>query len=262
MHLKKAPASGPATQAERSAAIRPKQSYRASPSGRRQVQKRSRRARSTKSLQAQGSEYGPAFQGLGRAWSLDDAIYAEIGLDEDELPTAAKYTVHPALLDASLHTMFFAAEVEEGIALPFAFTDVRVPIGGAGALRVRSVKSPAGAAAENGLAEDAPARMNIEAFSESGEHLVSIGGVVAPCRRPRAVQIRSRQATTRCLSLSGCWLKKLPLMLQRMRPRRQLAVIGQLSLELPGARSVDRIAELDSSEADSCRARLVTSENR
>ncbi|WP_244163044.1 polyketide synthase dehydratase domain-containing protein, partial [Streptomyces bungoensis] len=47
-----------------------------------------------------GYRYGPLFQGLQRMWRHNDHVYAEVALPTD--PDA--YTIHPALLDATLHT--------------------------------------------------------------------------------------------------------------------------------------------------------------
>ncbi|WP_306324366.1 MULTISPECIES: acyltransferase domain-containing protein, partial [unclassified Streptomyces] len=50
-------------------------------------------------LATQGYHYGAAFQGLHRLWRHNDHIYAEI-----TLPTEPDtFTIHPALLDATLH---------------------------------------------------------------------------------------------------------------------------------------------------------------
>ncbi|SDT17754.1 type I polyketide synthase [Actinoplanes derwentensis] len=89
-------------------------------------------------LAATGLEYGPAFQGLRRAWRRDGEILAEVvlpdGLGDDG------YGVHPALLDATLHALAAGGLVDgaDGAArLPFAFRDVRLHAIGAGELRVR-----------------------------------------------------------------------------------------------------------------------------
>ncbi|MGH6649469.1 polyketide synthase dehydratase domain-containing protein, partial [Aquabacterium sp.] len=203
------------------------------------------------SLAGAGFEYGPVFQGLTRAWSLNDAIYAEISLGEDELPTADRYSVHPALLDAALHTMFFASNGEEGVALPFAFNNVRVPISGAGQLRVRAVKTQEGGeegSAADGAADGAPSRTSIEAFSESGEHLVSVGGVVA--RKADPAQFKQAASSDDALFALE-WVPAASAEAPEDQPQAsaaQLAVIGQLSPELSaaleGAQTFAQLADL------------------
>ncbi|MEV5721982.1 type I polyketide synthase [Amycolatopsis mediterranei] len=101
-----------------------------------------------------GYHYGPAFQGLTAAWSTDDGVHAEI-----TLPAAAGdggFGIHPALLDAALHTNAFAPEPPATPHLPFAWTGVTLHAGGATALRVHLV--PAGPATLTLHATDATGR--------------------------------------------------------------------------------------------------------
>nr|WTB28355.1 type I polyketide synthase [Streptomyces sp. NBC_00830]WTB35727.1 type I polyketide synthase [Streptomyces sp. NBC_00830] len=79
--------------------------------------------------------YGPAFRGLTRAWRHDGSVYAEISLPDD-LP-ADGYTLHPALADASLHAIAFTGADQDGITVPFAWSDVTVHTPGGTAARVR-----------------------------------------------------------------------------------------------------------------------------
>ncbi|MEJ2854913.1 MULTISPECIES: SDR family NAD(P)-dependent oxidoreductase [unclassified Saccharothrix] len=65
---------------------------------------------------ALGFDYGPAFQGVTAAWRAGDAVYAEV-----EVPAGDRFPVHPALLDAALHSIALLAP--DGPArLPFAFS--------------------------------------------------------------------------------------------------------------------------------------------
>ncbi|WP_432252282.1 type I polyketide synthase [Streptomyces sp. HNM1019] len=88
---------------------------------------------------AAGLGYGPVFQGLHTAWRRGEELFAEIRLPQGYEPQAAAYGVHPALLDAALHTLGLDPEGEggEGARLPFAWTGVRLHAGGAASLRVR-----------------------------------------------------------------------------------------------------------------------------
>ncbi|MFD8417693.1 beta-ketoacyl synthase N-terminal-like domain-containing protein, partial [Streptomyces sp. NPDC059650] len=95
-------------------------------------------------LAAAGFDYGPAFQGLRSAWLHGDAVYAEVGLDEETAGTADWFGLHPALLDATLHAAGLGSLVEntgQG-RLPFAWSGVRLHAAGASAVRVRL--APAG----------------------------------------------------------------------------------------------------------------------
>ncbi|AEM83812.1 Acyl transferase [Streptomyces violaceusniger Tu 4113] len=84
-----------------------------------------------------GFAYGPAFQGLRAAWRRGDEIFAEIDLPETQEAEAARYGLHPALLDASLHTVAFNPTGTDGSTLPFSWNGVTLHTGGASALRVR-----------------------------------------------------------------------------------------------------------------------------
>ncbi|MBO3682581.1 type I polyketide synthase, partial [Streptomyces sp. NEAU-YJ-81] len=86
-----------------------------------------------------GFGYGPVFQGLRAAWRGDGEVYAEVALPEDAEPGAAVFGLHPALLDAVLHTIGLSDLTEnpgQG-GLPFSWTGVRVHSVGADSVRVR-----------------------------------------------------------------------------------------------------------------------------
>ncbi|WP_404820597.1 type I polyketide synthase [Streptomyces malaysiensis] len=86
-----------------------------------------------------GFAYGPAFQGLHRAWQRGDEVFAEVALDEGTAEEAAAFGLHPALLDAALHALGlagFGGTETEG-RLPFAWTGVSLYASGAATLRVR-----------------------------------------------------------------------------------------------------------------------------
>ncbi|MFJ3232121.1 SDR family NAD(P)-dependent oxidoreductase [Streptomyces sp. NPDC086787] len=85
-------------------------------------------------LAGMGLEYGPLFQGLTAAWrSADGTVHAEVALPESADPGA--FALHPALLDAALHTLTYAGAAEKA-ELPFSWNDVAVHASGAKALRV------------------------------------------------------------------------------------------------------------------------------
>ncbi|MFC8616168.1 SDR family NAD(P)-dependent oxidoreductase [Micromonospora purpureochromogenes] len=95
-------------------------------------------------LLADGYAYGPTFQGLRAAWRHGDEVYAEVVLPEPAHPDAARFGLHPALLDAGLHAALLdaadrdAADPSTGDALlPFSWSGVSLHAAGATALRVR-----------------------------------------------------------------------------------------------------------------------------
>ncbi|WP_053161266.1 type I polyketide synthase [Streptomyces caatingaensis] len=94
---------------------------------------------------ANGVGYGPLFRGLRAAWRRGDEVYAEVALPEDAAADAARYGLHPALLDAALHSVGLGGFVEDTGQpwLPFVWNNVSLHATGAAALRVKA--TPAGA---------------------------------------------------------------------------------------------------------------------
>ncbi|HEV7775100.1 MAG TPA: SDR family NAD(P)-dependent oxidoreductase, partial [Conexibacter sp.] len=88
-----------------------------------------------------GYEYGPAFQGLRRAFRDGDEWYAEVALADAQDGRTAGFRVHPALVDAALHTLLLAGldggEEEGPTKVPFSLAGVRLRGEGCSALRVR-----------------------------------------------------------------------------------------------------------------------------
>ncbi len=86
-----------------------------------------------------GFEYGPAFQGLGAAWRRGAELFAEVSLAPEQAPEAQRFGLHPALLDAALHTVGLSA-LQDGeigqLCLPFSWQGVSL-LGGPAELRVR-----------------------------------------------------------------------------------------------------------------------------
>ncbi|MEU6582344.1 type I polyketide synthase [Nocardia sp. NPDC046763] len=91
-----------------------------------------------------GYGYGPVFQGLRAVWRRGAEIFAEVALPEAAVESAGRFGLHPALLDAALHTSLVAAS-ESGelsaVKLPFSWEGVTLSAVGASALRVRAVLS-------------------------------------------------------------------------------------------------------------------------
>nr|WP_116210513.1 type I polyketide synthase [Streptomyces olivoreticuli] len=113
---------------------------------------------------ATGLGYGPVFQGLGAAWRRGEEVFAEVRLPEEQAQDAARFGLHPALLDAALHAMAlggFLQQPDDGtgagrIRLPFAWEGVALHAVGAAALRVRL--APAGTDAVSVTVADATGR--------------------------------------------------------------------------------------------------------
>jgi acyl transferase domain-containing protein/D-arabinose 1-dehydrogenase-like Zn-dependent alcohol dehydrogenase/short-subunit dehydrogenase/acyl carrier protein len=88
-----------------------------------------------------GFEYGSAFLGVHSMWRRGEELFAELSLSEAERTQAARFGLHPALLDAGLQVVV-AGELRRGgdrgqLPLPFSFSGVRVHATGASAVRAR-----------------------------------------------------------------------------------------------------------------------------
>ncbi|MFB7949588.1 SDR family NAD(P)-dependent oxidoreductase, partial [Kitasatospora phosalacinea] len=130
-------------------------------------------------LAEEGYRYGPVFRGLRAAWRDGEDLYAEVSLPETEASRAdaARYGLHPALLDAALHVQLLAdLPVDlpadggrEGAAapvVPFAWNGVTLGAAGAAALRVR-------------ISPDGPDTVVVTVADASGLPVAAVRGLVA-----------------------------------------------------------------------------------
>ncbi len=114
-------------------------------------------------LAERGYGYGPAFRGLRAAWRDGEEIFAEVALPDGV--DAARFGLHPALLDAALHPLVLDAP---DLPLPFAWSGVSLHATGATALRVRW--SPRGSGTAGG--------MSLTAADGTGAPVASIDSLV------------------------------------------------------------------------------------
>jgi len=122
-------------------------------------------------LADRGLDYGPAFRCLHAAWRKDGEAFAELALPEDAHASAGRFGLHPALLDAALHTLPLL-DTGDAVALPFAWSDVSLHTAGASKLRVRIASTGEGAVSltatdENGLPVASIASLSLREASES-----------------------------------------------------------------------------------------------
>ncbi|MFD8387130.1 type I polyketide synthase, partial [Streptomyces sp. NPDC059679] len=119
--------------------------------------------------------YGPAFHGLRAAWREGSAIFAEVRLPEPQARDADRFGIHPALLDAALHTLGLdpalgdepdAPEGQRAARLPFAWRGVTLHRRGCEVLRVRLSPEPGREV------------VAIEATDESGRPVASVEALV------------------------------------------------------------------------------------
>ncbi|WP_410639671.1 SDR family NAD(P)-dependent oxidoreductase [Amycolatopsis sp. lyj-346] len=120
-------------------------------------------------LVERGYAYGPSFRGLRAVWRRGDEVFAEVALAEDDRADAARFGIHPGLLDAALHAgMAGAATTDEPgrPVLPFAWNGLVLHAAGASALRVR-------------LAPSGPDALSVEAADEAGGLVVTADSLVS-----------------------------------------------------------------------------------
>ncbi|MBB5081837.1 type I polyketide synthase [Nonomuraea endophytica] len=125
-----------------------------------------------------GLHYGPAFQGTGAAWRHGESLLAEVALAPDEREEAARFGLHPALLDAALHLAAYETLPEEGNRLPFAWRGVRLHAAGSAAARVR-------------LTPTAPEEWRVEVYDTEGAPVLTVEAlrlrVAKPAARPEGL---------------------------------------------------------------------------
>ncbi|WP_415830079.1 SDR family NAD(P)-dependent oxidoreductase [Kibdelosporangium persicum] len=133
----------------------------------------------------EGFSYGPVFQGLRQAWRRGAEVFAEVRLPEDAAPDAARFEIHPALLDAALHAMALGPMTRSGPgSLPFAWRGVSLAAAGATALRVRV--APAG--------QDA---ISVTVADQAGQLVAMIDSLVLRPVRPDQLRPEDRAASHR-----------------------------------------------------------------
>ncbi|MET8851707.1 type I polyketide synthase [Amycolatopsis sp. NPDC004625] len=121
-------------------------------------------------LTERGYAYSGAFQGMRAVWRRGTGdhteVFAEVALPEDHREDAGKFGLHPALLDAALHTNAFANPGDERSVLPFAWNGLVLHAVGASALRVR-------------VAPGGPDALTFQAADETGGLVVTMDSLVS-----------------------------------------------------------------------------------
>jgi len=168
-------------------------------------------------LAEQGFDYGPLFRGLRAAWSAGDDLFAEVALPEHALSDAGAFGLHPAVLDAALHTIGLAGPTADRPVLPFAWSGVELHATGASALRVRL--SPSG---ENAV--------SITATDLEGNAVLSVGSLAL---RPIATgQLSAGRPSGHDSMFRVDWV---PVAAQVARPVGDCVVLGTDDLGLVAA---------------------------
>nr|WP_051965804.1 type I polyketide synthase [Kitasatospora mediocidica] len=136
-----------------------------------------------------GYAYGPSFQCVRAVWRRGAEIFAEVALPEDHQGSAARFGIHPGLLDAALHSsMLDAAAALSGAAtdeapvvrLPFAWNGLVLHAAGASSVRVR-------------VAQPAPDALSLEAVDDAGGLVLTLDSLVS--RAVSAEQLEAAAGT-------------------------------------------------------------------
>ncbi|MFF4999578.1 SDR family NAD(P)-dependent oxidoreductase [Streptomyces sp. NPDC000656] len=119
-------------------------------------------------LRERGYHYGPVFQGLKAAWTSGESLYAEVSLPEQAHADAARYGLHPALLDAAMHVALIddGSSTDESTVLPFSWNDVALHAAGAPALRVC-------------IAPSGPNTVTVTVADAEGQPVLTVGSLVS-----------------------------------------------------------------------------------
>nr|AXL05997.1 polyketide synthase [uncultured bacterium] len=145
-----------------------------------------------------GYGYGTTFQAVRAVWRRGDddnaEVFAEVALPEEHRAEAGRFGIHPALLDAALHStmLLAAAAIRDGepgrqeLSLPFAWNGLELHAAGASVLRVR-------------IARPGPDAMSLEAVDEAGGLVVTLDSLVG--RPVTNDQLAAAAGTTRTDSL-------------------------------------------------------------
>ncbi|MEV8402302.1 type I polyketide synthase [Streptomyces niveus] len=116
-------------------------------------------------LAEQGLTYGPAFQGLNAVWRRGDEVFGEVSLEPGTQADVDRFGIHPALLDAALHTIGCGASAGSEPVLPFSWE--RVDLHAVGTTSMRVHVRPSG----NGV-------VALDIADAAGKPVVSVGSLL------------------------------------------------------------------------------------
>ncbi|GGR28439.1 hypothetical protein GCM10010219_36920 [Streptomyces netropsis] len=127
-----------------------------------------------------GLDYGPVFRGLRAVWRRGEELFAEVSLDQ-RVKDADAFGVHPALLDAVLHsTVFASADGDQRGLLPFSWSGVSLHASGASVLRVK-------------ITNCGPDAVELVAVDVEGAPVISVTSLTLRSASPQAAAANTRR---------------------------------------------------------------------
>ncbi|WP_150243250.1 type I polyketide synthase [Nocardiopsis quinghaiensis] len=138
-------------------------------------------------LAEMGNAFGPVFSSMRAVWRDGDDLYAEVRLPEGTETDAARFGMHPALMDSSQHPLALAhlsgppggPSLAETAGLPFAWSDVTLHATGASHVRVHLSRT----------AEDS---VSLEVTDPSGRPVATVGSLVIRPVSPQQLAAATR----------------------------------------------------------------------
>ncbi|MBP2325808.1 acyl transferase domain-containing protein/short-subunit dehydrogenase/acyl carrier protein/thioesterase domain-containing protein [Kibdelosporangium banguiense] len=112
-----------------------------------------------------GFGYGPAFQGLQKAWRRGEELFAEVALPDQAHADAERFGIHPGLLDAAMHVALVDGGSDGDTVLPFVWNKVSLYAKGATQIRVR-------------ITRPTPEIVSLDVADIAGKPLLSVESVV------------------------------------------------------------------------------------
>ncbi|MET3805475.1 acyl transferase domain-containing protein/NADPH:quinone reductase-like Zn-dependent oxidoreductase/acyl carrier protein [Nakamurella sp. UYEF19] len=208
-------------------------------------------------LASTGLNYGPTFSNLTSAWRTPDGdIHGELALPDGI--TSAGHTIHPALLDAALHTIPLAGATEcpnespnegphetdttSGPTVPFSFADVEVHSLDATVARVH-------------LSRTADGNYSLRLTNQDGTGLATIGRVTLRSLPSEAIAAPAIDSVLDRSLFVPSWNPLPPSTSCRELPTDRVAVLTDVPLDpaavgAPGARLFADAADLDAATID------------
>ncbi|MBA6433411.1 SDR family NAD(P)-dependent oxidoreductase [Streptomyces sp. GMR22] len=196
-----------------------------------------------------GLEYGPVFQGVRAAWRRGDEVFAEVALGEEQRAEAGRFGLHPALLDAALHTAALGGDDSEedssrpGPGLPFVWSGVSLYATGADTLRVR-------------LAPAGPDAVSLLVADTTGAPVASVASLVTRTVTPE--QLRATRNVTHDALFHTTW-REVPAQDEAPATTGRWALLGSVAQHLDALSGADdttypELAELSQAMNDGAAA--------